>query len=63
MVVTIVKKGESIDKALRRFNHKCQLAGIRKELKRTSFYLKPSERRKLARKKSARYHRQLTRLT
>ncbi|NIR51936.1 30S ribosomal protein S21 [candidate division KSB1 bacterium] len=54
MVVTVVKKGESIDKALRRFNHKCQVAGIKKDLKKTSFYLKPSERRKLAKKRAAR---------
>ncbi len=58
MVVTVVKKGESLDKALRRFNHKCQLAGIKKDFKRKSFYLKPSERRKLARRKSAKYYQQ-----
>jgi len=51
MVGVIVKEGEAIDIALRRFKRECINAGIQAEMKRHEFYEKPSQRRK--RKKEA----------
>ncbi|MCH9007611.1 MAG: 30S ribosomal protein S21 [Calditrichaeota bacterium] len=48
MVIITVRDGESIDRALRRFKQRCQRAGIHRDVKRASFYLKPSEKKKLA---------------
>ncbi len=48
MIVVNVRKGEPIDKALKRFKQSCQRAGIQRDLKKSSFYLKPSERKKIA---------------
>lgn len=41
-----VQRGESLDKALRRFKKKVQEAGVLSEIKRTTFYEKPSEKRR-----------------
>ena len=46
-----VRKGEDIDSALRRFRKKCEKEGLFNEIKRRSYYEKPSEvkhRKKLA---------------
>lgn len=48
MIVVNVRDGESIDKALRRFKQSCQRAGLQKDIKKRSFYMKPSERKKIA---------------
>ena len=48
MISVNVREGESLDRALRRFKQRCQRAGIQRDLKRSSFYIKPSERKKLA---------------
>lgn len=42
-----VKKGESLDSALRRFNRSCQKAGVLSEVRKREHYEKPSVRRKL----------------
>ena len=47
MVEVSVKKGEELQRALRRFKKKYEKAGILKEVKRKSFYLKPSAAKKL----------------
>jgi len=59
-----VKSDEPFEKALRRFKKKVQEAGILSEIKRTSFYEKPSEKRRqkireqeLARKREERLAR------
>jgi small subunit ribosomal protein S21 len=57
MIGIHVRDGEPIDRALKRFKQKCQHAGIQKEVKRKSFYLKPSERRKMARNSSRRRYK------
>ncbi len=57
MVGTLVRKGESIDTALRRFRQKVQRAGIRKAVRRASYYMKPSEKKKIAKRRAARRHR------
>lgn len=41
-----IAQNESLDKALRRFKRMCNNEGIFSELKRNSFYDKPSERRR-----------------
>lgn len=54
-----VKKGESIEKALRRLKRKIDREGILKQLKKHRHYEKPSERRKQrimeARRKARKY--------
>ncbi|MFQ5823821.1 MAG: 30S ribosomal protein S21 [bacterium] len=57
MIVTILKKGESLDHALRRFKQQCQRAGIHKDLKKSSYYLKPSEKKKIAKRLAHRRYR------
>ena len=59
MIVVNLREGESIDKALRRFKHECQRAGILKDLKRTSYYLKPSEKKKIARNTAKRRYKKM----
>lgn len=55
-----VRKGESIEKALRRLKRKIDREGILKQLKKHRHYEKPSERRKQkiieARRKPRRFY-------
>jgi len=46
-----VKDGEPDEKALRRFKKKWEKAGILREYKSRSYYLKPSEKKKIERQK------------
>lgn len=46
MVGIIVKEGESIESALKRFKRECVNAGIQSEIKRREFYEKPSLKKK-----------------
>ncbi len=62
MIVITLRDGESIDRALRRFKQRCQRAGVYRDVKRKSFYMKPSEERKIAKnlaKKRQRKNRHL----
>ena len=54
MVSVIVKDNESFEKALRRFKKKWEKAGVLREVRSRSFYLKPSEQKKIARSKKKR---------
>ncbi len=54
MIVVNVKKGESIDRALKRFKQQCQKAGVLKDFKKSNYYLKPSEKKKIARNQARR---------
>lgn len=54
MVGIIVGETESLDKALRRFKKKYERAGILKEYKKRTFYLKPSVKRKMKTAKAIR---------
>ena len=54
MVSVNVKDGEPFEKALRRFKKKWEKAGILREVRSRSYYLKPSEERKLAKAKKRR---------
>lgn len=42
-----VRKGESLESALRRFKRSCQKAGVLSEVRKREHYEKPSIRRKL----------------
>ena len=54
MVEVTVKSGEQLERALRRFKKKWERAGVLREVKRKSFYIKPSDEQRAARKKAAR---------
>ncbi len=47
MVSVIVKDNESFEKALRRFKKKWEKAGILRDARSRTYYLKPSEARKM----------------
>ena len=47
MAEIVLFKGESLEQALRRFKRQVLREGILKEAKRRTFYLKPSESKKL----------------
>lgn len=57
VIVVTLRDGESIDRALRRFKQRCQRAGIYRDAKKASFYLKPSERKKIAKNLARKRHR------
>lgn len=46
MTQVMVRDGEPVEKALRRFKKKVEAAGILKDVRRREFYLKPSIRKK-----------------
>ena len=52
-----VRPKEPIGKAFRRFSNKTKRSGLRREMKKRWFYLKPSDQRKLARQRSLRRQR------
>lgn len=54
MVQVTVKEGEPLEKLIRRFQRECEKAGIRKELKKRRFYMKPSEKKNIAKRKMER---------
>ena len=51
MVSVKIKTGEPFEKALRRFKKKWEKAGILRDYKAKSYYLKPSELKKIAKTK------------
>lgn len=59
MIVVTLKEGEPIDRALRRFKLRCQRAGVHRDAKRASFYLKPSEKKKLAKNLARKRYRKM----
>ena len=42
-----ILENESFEKAMRRFRRKVEREGIRKDIKKNSFYLKPGEKKRL----------------
>jgi small subunit ribosomal protein S21 len=46
MPLVKVKDNESIDKAIKRFKKKCEKEGIIQDIKKSSRYLKPSEKKR-----------------
>jgi len=54
-VIKVKPRGnESVQQLLRRFKRLCQREGLTRDIKRTSYYEKPSERRRRQSRKSAR---------
>ncbi len=52
-----IKKGEGLEKALRKFKMKLRREGVLDEVKKREFYAKPSERRRDAEKAAERRER------
>ena len=54
-VIKVKPRGnESVQQLLRRFKRLCQREGLTREIKRTSYYEKPSEKRRRRSRKSQR---------
>ena len=51
MIYVTIKKDEPFERALRRFKKKWEKAGILRDVKARSYYLKPSELKKIAKTK------------
>ena len=47
LILVTRRENEPFEKALRRFRRKVEREGIRKDIKKNSFYLKPGEKRRL----------------
>lgn len=54
MVRVIVGSQESLDRAIVRFKRKCDRAGILRDFRKSTYYLKPSQRRRLRRENAIR---------
>ena len=54
MIEVNVRDNESLEKALRRFKKKWERSGVLKDVKRKSFYEKPSVTKRIARKQTLR---------
>ena len=61
MVEVTVREGEPLERALRRFKKKWERAGILRDVRQKSYYVKPSERKRAERKKAARRMRRISR--
>lgn len=61
MIEVTVRKDESLERAMRRFQKKFQKAGIFKEIKQNSYYMKPSDERRMKRAKAIRRQRRRAR--
>ena len=51
MISVKIKEGEPFEKALRRFKKKWEKAGILREYRARTYFLKPSEKKKIERSK------------
>lgn len=47
LILVKIRENESFEKAMRRFRRKVEREGIRKDIKKNSFYLKPGEKKRL----------------
>jgi small subunit ribosomal protein S21 len=52
MIKVKARGNESVEQMLRRFKKMCEKEGLTKDIKRTSYYEKPSERRRRRIRKS-----------
>jgi len=59
MIKVKTRGSESVEQMLRRFKKMCEKEGLTKEIKRNSYYEKPSERRRRRQRKNARRDFQL----
>jgi len=47
LIKILLREGENVEKALKRFKRKVEQAGILKEVRKREYYLKPSIKKKL----------------
>jgi small subunit ribosomal protein S21 len=52
MIRVKVRSNESVEQMVRRFKKLCEKEGLTRDIKRTSYYEKPSERRRRKTRKS-----------
>lgn len=52
MIRVKVRSNESVEQMVRRFKKLCEKEGLTRDIKRTSYYEKPSERRRRRTRKS-----------
>ena len=57
MIKVKSRAGESIQQMVKRFKKMCEKEGLIRDIKRNSYYEKPSEKNRRARKKAARMAR------
>tara|TARA_B100000029_G_scaffold414162_1_gene417496 strand:- start:331 stop:534 length:204 start_codon:yes stop_codon:yes gene_type:complete len=62
LVEITVKNNEPFERALRRFKKKWEKAGILREVKRRSYYVKPSELKRIAERAAIKRKRREARL-
>ena len=60
MVQVLVRKDEPLEKALRRFKKKYEKAGILKDVKKYSYYIKPSQQKRMKKAKAEKRARKTT---
>lgn len=63
MILVKIRDNESFDKAMRRFRRKVEREGIRKDIKKNSFYLKPGEKKRLKQRLAEKRRRKAMRRT
>tara|TARA_R110001583_G_scaffold152089_1_gene303895 strand:+ start:383 stop:586 length:204 start_codon:yes stop_codon:yes gene_type:complete len=56
-----VRKGEDVNKAIRRFKKKYEAAGVIRDIKRKRYYMKPSEAKRHKRAMAAKKRRKAAR--
>ncbi len=54
MVGIVIQENENIDRAIRRFKKKYERSGILKEVKKRSYYTKPSVKKRMEKIKAVR---------
>ncbi len=62
MITVTVKKDEPFERALRRFKRKVEQAGIKKEIKRKMYYIKPGEAKRKKQREAMRRRRKQERM-
>ena len=63
MVQVTVHKDEPLERALRRFKKKFEKAGIMKDINKNSYYIKPSQDKRIRKAKAERRLKRLARLS
>ena len=54
MIKVTIGPNENIDRAITRFKKKCEKAGVLKDYKKNSYFIKPSKKRRIQREKAIR---------
>ncbi len=59
MIKVKARSNESVEQMLRRFKKMCEKEGLTRDIKRTSYYEKPSERKRRAARKALKREQKL----